>query len=252
MNKRFYLLLAICISALFLSSCASFHSWMRAKPQPISDFLPNHELLEKQPDTFPFHYAWSKKEIKPVKYLRVAPVNTECLQKASSWNDFDMKMAGGLEENLQDLSSYMQEQFITELRNVQDPQYFTVTENPNEKDCLVLETAIVAIVPTKAELNAIGFAVEFVVPCLTLLTSPLAEGSIGIECKVRDARTGKIVAMYSTTETDEVAVFTLNNFTWLGSARANIRNVAKMNAECFMADDASTVKRPFPIKLFSF
>ena len=251
MKTRILPFLAFLLVLSFTSSCAKFHSLFRAKPQEVSDFLPHHERLVKCPDTKFFHYVWTADKIRPPKYVRIAPVNTKNLRKASAWAEFDLKASGGMEKAVGDLGKHFQEKLIEEFKKIESPDYFLLTDDPKEKDCMVLETAIVAIAPTKAELNALGFAVELFVPCVSILTSPIAEGSITIECRLRDAMTDEIVSMYATTECDPVAVVSLSGYTWLGTAYNNVESVARMTANCFTAE-YDTLKRDFPIKLFSF
>ncbi len=225
---------------------------MRAEPLPVSDFLPHQERLIKCPDTFPFHYAWAAENIRTPKYLRVAPVYTDGLHDAENWKGTNKLLGGKLQDAIDELAEYMQKEFRDQLDGYFDPEYCLLTDDPNEKDCLVIETAIVALVPTQALLNVAGGAVDLVVPGVAIATAMLSDGCVGVECRVRDAMTGEIVAMYATTEADETAVISFSQFTRMGPAKKNIESIAKMNAELFYADDPNTVKRAFPIKLFSF
>jgi len=251
MFKSFYQSILSSLTAFFRSFRVRVHTWLRSSPGPLSSFLPHHSKLVKRPDTSPFHYSWVAKKIPPFRYIRIAPVDTAHLRMASSWANFDLTLAGGLQGDIDEVADYMQKVFIREFAKIQSPDYFTLTDDPKEKDCLVLETAIVAIAPTGAALNAIGYAAEWAVPFISIVTSKLSEGSIGIECRIRHAKKGHIVAMYATTECDETALISLAPLTWLGCAYNNIEKVARLTALCFNVEDCYAIERDFPIQLLS-
>jgi len=223
---------------------------MRAKAADMSDFLPDHELLVKQPATFPFHYFYLKENAPVYENVHVAPVSIDGLRKSDGWAEFDKALSGRLGSQVGDLRDFMRkayEQAFRRQSQVSD-RHLKVVDSADRPKTLVVETAIVAVKPTKAELNAAGTAASFAVPGIGLVTSLASEGSITVECRVRDAGTGEIIAMYANTENDPKAVLPVASFTWLNSARINIKMIADQTAKVLAAKDYRTVRRAFPIR----
>lgn len=227
-------------------------SGMRAKPAELSEFLPNHELLKRQPDTFPFHYFYLKKDCKYYERVYVAPVDISVLRKSEGWAKFDEAMAGQLGTKIEDLASYMKKAYEQAFRtaSANSSSRLQVLDKPSkQKGTLVIETAIVAFCPTKAELNAAGMAVNvFVFPGLGLVASAFSSGSLTVECRIRDAATGEIVSMNATTESDPKALIGAAQFTWTTSAQLNIKQIAAYTAEVYLSSsNYGKVQRKSPI-----
>jgi len=254
MKKKVCCLVVLLMCVLFFgTSCESIHSAYRAAPVEPTEFLPEHEKLIRAPDSFPFHYVWAVEleEIRDAKYVRIAPVNMSFLSMNSTWDKINMSIGGGMQKNLDELAQFMHDQIVLEFKKYEQQGLCIVTDDPNEKDCYIVETAIVAIVPTEATMNALGEVAGIFVPGASMVAGMLSQGSIVIEVRTRDAMTGRIIAMGSTRETDPEAILSLAKYTWLSSARSNIKMVARMIAKCFYANDMRNVKRDFPVHLFA-
>ena len=81
--------------------------------------------------------------------------------------------------------------------------------------------------------------------------SLISSGSMTMECRIRDAKTGEIIAMFSDTESDPKAVLSVSSFSRTASTRINVKEIARMTAEVLAAKDYRTVKRKFPFKVIS-
>ena len=227
-----------------------FHSRMRANPAPLSAFLPDHKLLEKQPNTFPFHYFYLKDDARQYDRVYIAPVDISQLRKTSGWAEFDKAMSGKFGTKMDDLTAYMQKAYRLAFQKEYANSKLQVIDAPvKEPGTLVIETAIIAYCPTKAELNAVGAASGLFVPAVGTVVSKLfGTGSITIECRIKDAITGEIVSMYATTESDPKALFSATQLTWSSSARINIKQVAAYTAQVYLAaHDYRKVNRKFPV-----
>jgi len=229
-------------------STDKLHERMRAKAAEVSDFLPNHELLVQQPATFPFHYFYLKENASAYEHVHVAPVDMDGLRKSDGWAEFDKALGGKLGADVNDLCDFMRKAYEQAFRRMTGPGTLKVVDGKTLPKTLVVETAIVAVKPTKAELNVAGAAASFVCPVIGVATSVMSTGSITVECRVRDAATGEIVAMYADTEKDPAAVIPVASLTWLHSARINIKTVAANTAKVLAAKDYRTVRRDFPIR----
>lgn len=228
-----------------------FHSCLRTDPAPLSKFLPNHKLLVRQPDTFPFHYFYLKRSLRQYAYVYVAPVDTQHLRESSGWAQFDMMLDGTLDKDVGELCDYTRNAYRYAFNKAEVKPRLKVVGRRDLPNTLILETAIISIVPSKAELNALGFAGSFVVPGLGIATSLVSSGSVTIECRVRDSKTGEILAMYADTERDPDALIAVSRFTWTQTARINIKTIAEQTAALVSAKDYRTIRRDFPIQFTS-
>lgn len=235
-----------------LTGCSSFYSAFRAEPMPVTGFLPNHELLVRQPDTFPFHYFYLRRVHRQYRNIYVAPVDMSLLRKSTGWEEFNRAVAGHLGQDIEGLGKYMRETFIGELKKVSSVNRLNVADDPRQPETLVLATAVTAIIPTKAELNYLGVAAGLVVPGAGLVTGYFASGAIAVEAKLYDARTGEILMMYADTESDQRALLNLAGFTWYSSAKLNIQSVAKETANVLSRRDLSTLERDFPFRFVAY
>jgi len=57
------LLPAVALSAVPVSGCESAYERLSADPLPPTSFLPDHQLLVRQPASFPFGYMWYEKSL---------------------------------------------------------------------------------------------------------------------------------------------------------------------------------------------
>lgn len=227
------------------------HSVLRTSPAPLSGFLPNHRLLVRQPDSFPFHYFYLKKDLPAYENIHIAPVNIQYLRESSGWAKFDRMLSGRLGSDIEDLARFMRRAYIQAFRKANVRPKLRVVSRRDLPRTLVLETAIVGLVPSKAELNALGLAGSFIIPGIGLVTSFVSSGSVTIECRIKDGRTGQILAMYANTETDPKALLSISGYTWLTTARINIKTMAAQTARVLAAKDYQSVERDFPLRFIS-
>lgn len=227
------------------------HSALRADPAPLSGFLPDHHLLVRQPDTFPFHYFYLRKHLPAYENIHIAPVNVQYLRESDGWARFDRMLSGRLGGDIEDLARFMRRAYVQAFRQSSIRPRLRVVNRRDLPRTLVLETAIVGLVPSKAELNALGLAGSFIVPGIGLVTSFMSTGSVTVECRIRDGRTGRILAMYANTETDPKALLSISGYTWLTTARINIKTMAAQTARVLAARDYRTVERDFPLRFVS-
>ena len=119
----------------------------------------------------------------------------------------------------------------------EDPKHhFTVADQPDAGPSaggktLVLETAIVQLVPSKAVLQALGF-VSWIPTAVMLGGSTLSQsedqgkGVVAIEARVRDAASGQVVGMFADREHPPTAIIDIKSINWWAPARKIIDNWA--------------------------
>lgn len=242
---------------LGLISCGcstdKLHSWMRSDASELTDFLPNHELLVRQPDTFPVHYTWMDTNAvmkAEFKHIYIAPVDVSRLRKGNGYDEWRNGVVG-LDDAINDLGEYARDSFVNAFAERADRTGLQVTNDPKTPNTAILEFAITGFVPTRAEVQVVGTVGSFFcpVPGVGLVADVLAAGEIAVECRVRDAATKKIVFMFADTEGEPKALLQFAKFTYTAAARINLKRIANELAESCTMEDASHMRRDFP---FSF
>jgi len=232
-----------------------FHARMRAKAIPPSDFLPNHELLVKQADHFPFHYFYLKKKVSDYQYVYIAPVDATRIIVSKGWSQVQKKAIEATGKNLDKLCDFTRKAFEQAFRKQMKAKGVTdrlvVTDRKDLPNTLIIEPAFIAIAPTKAELNIIGTTASFFVFGTDIVAGLLASGSVDMECRIRDAQTGEIVAMFADTEGDPNALLPVSGYSWTAATRINVKEIARHTAVLLSAEDYRVIRRKFPVKIIS-
>ena len=84
---------------------------------------------------------------------------------------------------------------------------------------LVLEVALIEVVPSKVLLNALGYAPFFVGTGITVVrTLANDKSTAAFEARVRDAVTGEVVALAADREAEQFAPVDLRGLIWYSDA----------------------------------
>ena len=219
---------AIAVLALSLGACASFDraEWkvLAADPAPDAGFLERPERMTPTARRAAFDRMWTSRRTdwRGFSKLYVAPVDTSHRVADSLWDKINIRrgqVKGDREVQAEELRVRVEDAFRD------DPlKHFVVLDDPNEidADTAVLELSLVELVPNKAVLGAVGLAawaapLEIGIPVATA-TAFVARGSIAIEGDVREAHTGKVIAMFADRETGKMRVIDLRSLTWYANA----------------------------------
>src|SRR5438105_8019633 len=144
---------ALLISGLLLCALCG----CRAKPAPDAGFLQDPNLM--QPDkNVPYNRIYFNPKFRDSSYteIYVAPVNTDYVMAENIWEKVTLGAANKVDvkKNVALLAEYHRNAFIKACQK--DPgKKFKVVDKPGAKT-LILEMAIVQLVPSKAELQALG------------------------------------------------------------------------------------------------
>jgi len=161
--------------------------------------------------------------------IYIARVNTSYLQKQSWWQSQNGRGAlHQLETDTEALATHLRRQLSSEIVHYPGNHY-RIAAVPGPRT-LVIELAIVELVPSKAFWNTGAAAAGFVVPGAAAL-STLGAGSIAIEGRLRDGGTGEVIAMFADRRQDQVAPINLRGMTWYGGSKKNIDAWAREGAE---------------------
>lgn len=193
---------------------------MKADAAPASGFLDNTSVMSEQRDRFPFNKAWVKPGVSRSDYrtVYIAPVNTAYLMANSGWDDVGTESAGEIRQKAVELAIFMERTFRDAVRdNPEAP--LDLADKPGA-DTMVLEMAIVELVPTKRALGALGLLGPLgKVPAVLAIGSKAAgKGSIAVEARVRDGGTGAVIAQFADREEGKTAPIDVQAVTLYGFA----------------------------------
>lgn len=175
----------------------------------------------------------------------VAPVNTDYMEKMSWWQQQSARKAE-LANDTQALAERMRYKFQTAIAKYPG-EHLPLASSPGP-GVLVLELALVELIPSKAYWNAAATAAGFVVPGAGML-SAAGRGSIAIEGRARDGSTNLVIATFKDRRADKVAPVNLGNYTWYHGAEGNIADWASEFAELLNTPPTQVIKRPSPVTL---
>ncbi len=233
-----YFRILVLLLVLFLISC-------KASEAPISGFIKHPEKMKKDP-SLPFQKVWfhhyfnimnySRIIISPVK-LRYLLTQTK-LERQNLRNYFDYK-----EEDDKYTADYFRKSFINTFKITKGNRFKVVGKRGY--GTLVLNIAIVEIVPTKVSVNSVSGALMFVpfgsvllsaafsavmLPVKTLIGGVTESGMksyIAFEAVLKDSMTGKILATYADRESQQAALFSFKDYSYFSHIRGIIDIWAK-------------------------
>ena len=245
---------AVIAAAALVGGCSTdkIYEWMREDPQELTDFLPGKERLVLRPATFPVHYTWLDTNAvmkADYKNVYVAPFELSYLRKGNGYDEWRDKVSG-LDDAITELGEYGRNAFIQAFKD----RKINVVDDPKTPHTAVFEFAITGFVPTRAEIEVVGFVGGLFcpVPGVGLVADCLAAGSLAIECRVRDSATKEVVFMFADAEGEPKALLQFAKYTYTAAAKINLKRIAKDLAESCVLEDASQMRRDFPFSFIAF
>ena len=238
MNRLLSLLLGITL--LFCTGCSA----LKASPAPDSGFIDNPELLTEEKD-LPYHGVWRKKDIDRDDYdtLHVAPVNIEYLEKTSDWSIIKALSREEILQEAEELAVYFREQLQDELKEAE----VDLVAEPDDRS-VVLEVAIVELVPTNVVRSAAGNVAGIFVPGGGILSAGTG-GSIAIEGKYFEAQSGEELALFKDREQAKIAPLDLAGLTAFQHARNSIDDWIEQIVKIITSPRGTPVRDSSPFRL---
>ena len=184
-------------------------------------------------------------------YSRVyfAPVTVEQLKKQSWWASQNVRTKSLLESDAHKLAQRMHASLVNAAHNY-PKQRMQVVGQPGP-DTLIIEVAITELVPAKAFWNAAATAAGFVVPGAGF-ASMAGKGAIGFEGRLRDGKTGAVIADFRHRSTDKSAIVNVASYQWYRGSEKSIDEFAVKSAKVLHTPAGTVVNRSAPIKLMAF
>ncbi|MCY2952590.1 MAG: DUF3313 domain-containing protein [Planctomycetota bacterium] len=230
MQKVNVLLKMSVLAVMALAGC-------KATPAPDSGFIEDSSKMKRNPDS-PFAKGYWNREVSQKKYteIYVSPVNTKYVLAQNIWegaNAVQVKEED-IRKALDQMGKYMQDAF--KKAAAEDPRKrFVLVDKPGP-NTIVLEMAIVQLVPSKAALNALGF-ITWIPTAVTVVGSSITQsqdqgkGVIAIEARLRDGATGEVVGMFADRECPPTALLDIKAMNWWAPCKAVIDTWAKQFIE---------------------
>lgn len=221
--------------------CAAVLAACKAGPAKPSGYLDEKGKPLSRDTRFPFQRVWYKRDIQWERYtkLHVAPVNTRYLEEMGWWDKLSPANARDRRQSAAEIAAYLREAIVKAFRE-DKKKVVQVVDEPKGAGVLVLETALVELVPTKAWLNAAGYAGVMMA---------LDKGTIAIEGRLKDASTGEVLAMFADREAGKDSLLDAQDLTWWGHAREAVDDWAKQMVQVAHAEEWETVDDSWSFKL---
>ena len=220
-----------------LGTCAVSLSGCRASAAPDAGFIENPQVL-KEDDNLPFDAVWFKDGVDFNKYktVYVAPIDTTHLIKQDWWDKANIA-PGDQETQAQELAEYFRDQVKGQFTD-DDENRYTVVDTPGD-DTLIVELAIVEVVPTKVWLNAIGY----------VFAGALDQGTTAFEGRFKDGKTKEVVAEFKDREFGQFDVVSLADFEWCRHSRHTTEIWGDQLEEVCYAQPGQSISRMSPVTL---
>lgn len=230
---RLRLSLLACLGLVSLSVLGG----CKAKEAPDSGFLTSPHLMSKN-ENVPFHriYWDSRYDLKQYTEVYVAPVNVDYVMAQNIWEKANAANISReqINKDIRALAEYSRQSFINALKN--DPRKRFKVVDAESPRAIIVETALVQIVPSKPVLQALGFA-HWAPNAVAAVGSTVTEsedkgkGVVAIEGRFRDGRTGQVIGMFADRESPKVALLDLKALDWWAPAKDIINTWAKQLVE---------------------
>jgi hypothetical protein len=250
------LALLLCVIGT-LSGCSAVKSGsndikdLAVAPAPNAGFIENPEQTAKI--TFlPFQRAWISPDFDKRNYneLVVAPVNTQYMLKMDWLHDMSTaSWFGGVKKDIEELAVYFHGQIVKDFN--EDPQHrFEIIDSAAQGTgkALRLELALVEIDPSMPVLHAAGW----LTPGGGTAAGVVNQRRAAFEGRLRDLKTGKIVATFADRNSQDVGPLDLTRLTWYGPAKGIMDMWAKQFVQVAnrepgqkISDSVAFTLRPF-------
>ena len=237
MNVKNNIVRRITVSCTFILMGTTFLSiplGCKTAPAPDTGFLQEPERMTPQRERFPFDRVWVKPGVQKedYDYLVISPVNTQYLMENTGWKAANPGNID-LENSAREMAQYTEETFREAFRN-DKRKGVRLADQPGPRT-VVLELAIVELVPSKAVLGALGLAAPVAgiaghaaAAVGTAAGSKVAGGrpSVAIEGRLKDGITGETLFMFADREEAQMRIIDLKAVTWWGHAKDIIKDWA--------------------------
>lgn len=236
---------ALLVAVVSLGAC----SILKASPAPDAGFLKSPQKLTSS-DRLPFHAVWISEQYKArhqrYENLHIRKVDTSYLMRTGDWQHIRIKSTEQIKRDVRGLAKRMKRVFEETFRE-SDKCPFSLIDKPRPHT-LLLELAIVELVPTDIVRNAAGNVAGFIVPGGSL-ASLGAGGIIAVEGRFVDADTKEVLLMFKDRESDHITPIDLAGLTPYRHAEHHIQAWAEQLVELLAEAPEYAVEEDSPFRL---
>jgi hypothetical protein len=194
-----------------------------AAPAPNAGFLEDPNWMEPHPERAPFDRTWVSPTLDWSSYKKVwiAPVDVTHVLEMDLWDKVNVRTFK-VKDDIAEMAVEFREDVDKAFRS-DSTAHFQVIEDPNaaDRDTVLLEIALVELVPSKAGLGILGTAAWVAPPEIGVPVATVAaftqRGSVAFELRARDGATREVIAMAADRETGPMRVLDLRSATWYGN-----------------------------------
>ncbi len=240
-----------CLSVVLFSAALTSCKLLETKEAPDSGFNPPTAATKNTRAAF-LQEVWVSPAYQGTavsqkfKSVYFAPVNTQHMAEQSWWQAQTPMRQNDLAQDTRKIATRLRHEFMTAVAN--HPAHKMKLALSPGPDTLVIELALVELVPSKAFWNAASTAAGFAVPGAGYL-SMAGRGSIAIEGRARNGADNSIIATFKDRRTDKVAPVNLGKYTWYHGAEQNISEWAAEFASFLNTKPDETIKRTSRVTL---
>lgn len=201
----------------------------------------------------PFQKVWIKPGFDKSGYreLIVAPVNTDHMEKMDRMHRLSSaNILGNVKKDTAELGQYFREQVIKKFR--EDPNHrFIVIEyaQQHRHPALQLELALIEIDPSQSVLHAMSWAGP---PGTGTAAGMINQRRAAFEGRLRDLRTGEVVATFADRDMQDAGPLDLTRLTWYGPAKGIMDRWAEQFVQIANRKPGEMVTDPVPFTLKPF
>jgi hypothetical protein len=216
--------------------CSACHT-----PAPDAGFIKNPELLKKDP-SMPFDDIWIKAgtDLRLYKKVYVAPVDATHLLKMSWWDKFDLSQASAgtsSQAEAKYLTGWFRDKVVAAFKG--DKAYgYQIVDSP-DKETLIVELAIVEVVPTKVWLNSMSYAIA----------GAIDTGATAIEGRFRDGGNQEPIFSFKDKRAGPYSLVSIADLTWYMHAKDTLSDWADLFVEVCKKAPGEHVSSPLPFTL---
>ncbi|HUB26297.1 MAG TPA: DUF3313 family protein [Tepidisphaeraceae bacterium] len=194
-------------------ACLAALAGCKAAPAPSAGFA-DPKLLKPDPNV-PFDKYWHDSQVTWSGYTQIyiADVDTEYMLKTTDWQQGERK--GEIEKDVAKLAVFMRDSLKKAFRDDPKHRYRVVDAPLHDPHTLILETALIEVIPSKVTLSALELAPFYVGTGVAIFRTASNDHSLAaFEARERDAATGKIIALAADCEEQQYAIIDVRSLTW--------------------------------------
>jgi hypothetical protein len=220
----------------------------RATPAPSVGFA-DRSLLKHDPAN-PLNKFWRRPNVdwKSYNKIYVADVATAYVLKANAWEKGECIMK--YDHDLCNVANYQRASIIKAFRKDKH-HHFEVLDHPTrDPHALILEVALVQIVPSKVTLNLAENTPFYVGDGITVVRFIIDDKSCAAyEARIRDAATGRILVLAADREDEQLALIDLRGLTWYDDVHGIIDDWSKQFVQIADNNPGEKIDSPQTIRL---